>query len=150
MTNPITWLAERICRVEDHYPILPLMFFVDHYRPKYGLMTRNPTWRVVWYVALVDGAYFAPRWVAWLYRLLPLVFCWKPPESKRGGWLGPFIGGYGWHVGYVRASQVWEGDRARGYFVVWIAGHHWTSRPLDPPTPGTKYRLEDDGMHVEP
>lgn len=145
MRNPISWLAARICRVEDNYPILPLMFFVHGYRTKYGLMVRNPTWRPVCSRITIDGAYFAPRAIAWLYRLLPLVFQWSPPEPARGGWLGPFVGSYSWHVGYVRASQT--PDKGPGYFVAMSPnGYAWSSRQEREITAA---RLDGDGLHVE-
>lgn len=127
-------------RMDEHWPVLPLMWAVSGYRRQWGQPLDNPTWRLVWCNLLCDRAYFAPRWIAWLYKLLPLIFWWRSPydtispysTTAGGGWIAPAIGGYGWHVGYVRRWMRFDQVRCGGHWVAFIAGQHFVSGE-DPP-----------------
>jgi hypothetical protein len=132
------------------FPVLPLMWAVQGYRPHWGLPVDNPTWRPVWYQLDRDVTYFAPRAIAWLYRLLPLVAWWDPPgqDSSSFGWVAPGVAGYRWHVGYVRPWTRFDGASCGGHFVALLGGHNWSSGN-DPQIPD-RVTFDDAGFHGEP
>lgn len=71
------------------------------------------------------GYYAAPRWIAWLWRIVPRHWCWHVPGPERGGWLAPGIGGATWAIGFVRKSQCLD-PPYHTYFVAWCNGREFT------------------------